>query len=204
MTASERAAVLVYDGVAELDAVGPYDVFATAGRQDVPVEASLVSAEPVDGVEAIGGLELEPDGVLDPADPPACLVVPGGRWSARAADGAWAEAQRGTLPNAIRGCEDNGTLVAGVGAGVCLLAEAGLGEYPATLASDGGRQHGGAPGAPSPDARLAYEGDVESAAGVRSGVHLGLWLLEHAWGPDPAEAVSAMIEFDPEGDAAAG
>lgn len=216
MTDRERAAVLVYDGVAELDAVGPYDVFATANRREVPIDAAIVTADPREEIEAIGGLTIEPDDTLDPADPPECLVVPGGRWSARAAEGAWAEAQRGTVPDAIAACHATGSLVAGVGAGVCLLAEAGLGDAPA--AADGGQATSAsqtasagettldpsAPGAPALEARIAQAGRAETVHGVRTGIELALWLLEHAWGPDPARDVASMIEYDPDRDAAAG
>jgi len=218
MTARQRAGVLVYDGVGELSAIGPYDVFATAGRRGAPVEAAIVTAAPTDGVEAIGGLGLEPDGTLDPSDPPACLLVPSGRWSARAAEGAWAEAQRGTVPDAVAACHATGGLVAGVGAGVCLLAEAGLGEDPTEV--DGGRSvtDGSpsttdaeevttawpSPGAPAFDARVADDGRVATVSGARSGIELALWLLEHAWGPERARDVAAMIEYDPGSDAAAG
>lgn len=200
MTAPERAGVLVYDGVAELSAVGPYDVFATASRQGVAVEAALLTAESRGEIEAIGGLALEPDGTVDPADPPACLIVPSGRWSARAADGAWAEAQRGTLPEAIAGCHDRGTLVAGVGAGVCLMAEAGLGDDPTT--ADGVAPDPESPGVPALEARIAQDGRVASVEGTDSAIDLALRLLEGAWGPEPAADVAAMIEYD--GDAAVG
>lgn len=219
MTASERAAVLVYDGFAEIDAIGPYDVFATAARQGVSVEATLVAAEPCEDVEAIGGLTVDPDGVLDPADPPDCLLVPGGRWSARANAGAWAEAQRGVIPDMVAACHDAGSLVAGVGAGVLLLAEGGLGDDPeahgaSTQSGGSGASHRGtladggdgwgAPGAPALDARLADDGRVRTVEGTRSGIDLALSLLEHAWGPEPANEVASMIEYDPDGDAAVG
>jgi transcriptional regulator GlxA family with amidase domain len=204
MTARERAAVIVYDGVAELSAVGPYDVFATAGRHGVPVEASLVTAEPREEIEAIGGLALEPDGTLDPADPPECLFVPSGRWSARASAGAWAEAQRGTVPDAIAGCQDRGSLVAGVGAGSCLMAAAGLGDDP--RATDGGvtTVDAASPGAPGVDARIADGGRVATVAGARSGIDLAFGLLERAWGPGPARDVAAMLEYEPDGGSAVG
>lgn len=202
MPTRERAGILVYDGVAELSAVGPYDVFATASRRGVPVDASLVTAEPSEEIEAIGGLALEPDGTLDPAAPPDCLVVPGGRWSARATDGAWAEAQRSRLPDLIAACADRGALVAGVGAGVALLGAAGLGADPAPGGEPASKPT--APGGPSVDARIAHEGRVATVDGEQSGIGLALDILEAGWGPDPAADVAAMIEYDGGADAAHG
>jgi putative intracellular protease/amidase len=204
MTDRERVAVLVYDGVAELSAVGPYDVFATAGRRGVPVDATIVTVDPREQVEAIGGLTLEPDGTLDSSEPPACLVVPGGRWSARAAAGAWAEAQRGRIPDAVAACHERGSLVAGVAAGVRLLAEGGVGDVPAESDDGTANSTNGAPGAPTSAARIAEGDRVANLDAANTGVGLALWLLEHAWGPDPARDVASMIEYDPDEGAAVG
>ena len=59
------------------------------------------------------------DGPLDPgrAD---LLVIPGGGWNDRGAQGAWAEAERGDLPAAIAAAHRAGAVVATVRTGAML------------------------------------------------------------------------------------
>ena len=198
MTADARVAVLVYDGFHADDGIGAYDVFATAGRGGAPVDAALVTAGgPVDGeIEASDGTTVEPDRIVDPADPPDVLIVPGGGWNKRAADGAWAEAQRPPTVEAIRRCHRNGSLVAAVCTGSMLLAEAGLTDgrravtHPATMGELSQA------GARTVDARVVDDGDVVTAAGDEAGIDLGLWLLEREWGPENSESVADMIEYE--------
>jgi putative intracellular protease/amidase len=71
--------ILLYEGFDELDAVGPFEVFANAGRQAEDWAVSLVTHEPTEQVRASHGLRGEPDGTLGTPD---LLVVPGRGWSA--------------------------------------------------------------------------------------------------------------------------
>jgi len=96
--------ILLYDGYDELDAIGPFEVFANAGRvlgrreSDRTCGATLVTLEPADRVTASHGLRVEPDDALGDPD---LLVVPGGGWNARGDRGARAEAERGAVPEAV-------------------------------------------------------------------------------------------------------
>ncbi len=83
----KQAQIVVYDGVDELDAVGPFEVLVAGG-----FEVELVTIDPTPIVEGAHGLALTPSGYLGPA--PELLVVPGGGWLTRAREGAWAQARR--------------------------------------------------------------------------------------------------------------
>ena len=84
---------VVYDGLDELDALGPPAVLRSAGQAGVDLSVRLVTRERQDMVVGAYGLRFLPDAVYQPgAD---VLIVPGGGWVARADVGAWGEVQRG-------------------------------------------------------------------------------------------------------------
>ncbi|HKN40732.1 MAG TPA: DJ-1/PfpI family protein, partial [Acidimicrobiia bacterium] len=86
-------AIVLFDGVDELDAVGPLEVLRGAAAHGADLSVRLVTrTEPLE-VTGNHGLRLRADAVYQPgAD---ILLVPGGGWIARAEAGAWAEAERG-------------------------------------------------------------------------------------------------------------
>lgn len=49
------------------------------------------------------------------------------------------------------------------------------------------------------DARVVDDGDLVSAGGVTSGLDLGLYLLERAYGPRIAHAVEQLFEYERRG-----
>lgn len=191
-----RITVVVYDGFDELDAVGPYEVLSSAANRGCDLEVSIRSLEPAERVTASHGLRIEVDGTLDDADPDI-VVVPGGGWNNRADASAWAEAQKGDLPDALRRLHDGGTSLAAVCTGGMLLAEAGVldGRPAVTHASalDDLRQTD----AEVVDARVVDDGDVLTAGGVTSGLDLALHLVERLCGAEVAGAVATNIEYEP-------
>ncbi|SFS02585.1 DJ-1/PfpI family protein [Halomicrobium zhouii] len=196
MRAESTVGVVVFAGFEELDAVGPYDVLQTAAREGAPIAVELLAVDDADLVTASKGLRVEPDGVLAVADAPDYLVVPGGGWNSRAETGAWAEAERGVLPDRIAACHERGTTVTSVCTGGMLLDRAGLLDgRPAVT-------HGGALAelregeATVVDARVVDDGDVLTCGGVTAGIDLALWLVEREWGEDVAAAVSTELEYE--------
>jgi len=182
--------VLAYDGFDELDALGPYEVLSKAA------EVSLVSPAGGGTVTGSHGLELAVQGRLGECE---LLVVPGGGWNDRAPAGAYAEAQRGELPEAIRTLHERGTVVASVCTGAMLVSAAGLLRgRPATThhrAIEALRAHG----AEIVAARVVDDGDVLSCGGVTSGIDLALWLVERERGADVAQQIAAEIEYERRG-----
>ncbi len=190
-----RAAILVFDGIDELDAVGPYEVLAAAGRRGGDVGVTYVSASGAPKVTAGYGTELAVHDrlVLDDLD---LLVVPGGGWAARAPAGAWAEIAKGELPDLLASAPRPGLTIAAVCTGAMLLSAAGLtaGRPCVThrsalgaLAAEGGRVV---------EARVVDDGDLVTCGGVTSGIDLALWLVERELGSDLAAAVADAIEYE--------
>ena len=194
----ESIAVVLYDGFDELDAIGPYEVFASAADRGAGFDVSLRTLDPAERVTASHGTRIEPDGSHDEVDPDL-LVVPGGGWNDRAGQGAWAQSQ-GALPDELARRHGDGTTIAAVCTGGMILAAAGLLDgRPATT-------HHGAladlrdTDAEVVDARVVDDGDVLTAGGITSGLDLALWLVEREAGVDLAESVAAELEYDRSGE----
>lgn len=190
-------AILLYEGFDELDAIAPYEVFQTAGALGADITARLVTLDDADEVTASHGLRVGVDGTLDPeTDRPDVFVVPGGGWNNRSDAGAWAEAERGVVPDAAATLHAAGVTVASVCTGGMLLARAGLtdGRTAVTHASavDDLRESG----ANVVDARVVDDGDLLTAGGVTSGLDLALHLVERFGDAETAERVATEIEYD--------
>ena len=72
--------IMMYDGVDELDALGPYEVFSNALEAGADIGVALVGIEDTRRVRASHGVELGPVTTFEP-DPDGWLLVPGGRWT---------------------------------------------------------------------------------------------------------------------------
>lgn len=190
--------IVLFDGVDELDAVAPYEVFENAAAAGAPATTTLCTLDGADAVTASHGLRMGSDARLGDLSPDLALV-PGGRWNARGETGAWAEAERGDLPRALAGLAESGVTLAGVCTGGMLLSRAGLTEgRPATT-------HAGAlddlreSGAEVVDARVVDDGDLLTAGGVTSGLDLAFHIVEREFGADVANAVAERMEYEPRG-----
>jgi uncharacterized protein (DUF427 family)/putative intracellular protease/amidase len=185
--------IVLFDGVDELDVVGPLEVLRGAAARGADLAVRLVTrTEPLD-VTGHHGLRLRADAVYTPgAD---ILLVPGGGWLARAGAGAWAEAERGDWLPLIRAATSAGVLLAGVCTGVMLLARAGvIGARPATT-HHGAKAELEAAGVTVVDQRVVDAGGLVTAGGVTSGIDLGLRLVERLAGPQAAVAEAARLEY---------
>lgn len=196
MTSDVQAGVVVFDGFEEMDAVGPYDVLQTAGREGAPVRTELLAVEATDVVTASKGLRVEPDGVLSVEAAPDYLVVPGGGWNTRAENGAWAEAERGVLPEQLVECHDQGTTLASVCTGGMILDRAGLLDGRPAITHGSALAELREGGAEVVDGRVVDDGDVLTCGGVTAGIDMALWLVEREWGRDVADAVETELEHD--------
>ncbi|WP_136601940.1 DJ-1/PfpI family protein [Salinigranum halophilum] len=186
--------VLLYDGFDELDGVGPYEVFQTAGAFGGDVAVRTVTLEERALVTASHGLRIGVDGVLDAPD---VLVVPGGGWNAGDdRPGARREAERGAVPEAVRERAEAGSTVAAVCTGGMLLAEAGLLDGRPAVTHASALDDLRATDADVVDARVVDTGDVLTAGGITSGLDLALHLVGRYFGADVADRVARELEYD--------
>jgi transcriptional regulator GlxA family with amidase domain len=180
--------ILIYDGFDQLDAFGPYEVLALAG-----FDVALVAHGATNRIVSSHGAIIVPN--REPSDQAELLVIPGGGWTRRPRQGAWAEVQRDVLPPAIAERHAAGTRVASVCTGAFLVAAGGLLDgRPATTHHDDLDDLDAMGVRVIRDARVVDDGDILSAAGVTSGIDLALWIVEQEKGREAAEAVAAEIE----------
>jgi transcriptional regulator GlxA family with amidase domain len=197
MTTSDASTlidIVVFDGLDELDALGPMEVFRTAAAFGGGLATRLVTRTPQDVVRCAHELEFRPDGVFEPGAADV-LMVPGGGWSNRADVGVWGEVQRGDLLGPIRLGAAAARVVAGVCTGTMLLAHAGLVGARRAATHRAARADLAAAGAVVVPDRVVDDGDLLTCGGVSSGLDLALWLVERECGAELAQRVSEHMEY---------
>ncbi|MEP6560818.1 MAG: DJ-1/PfpI family protein [Nakamurella sp.] len=186
--------IVTYDGLDEMDALGPLEVFRRAGQSGADVLVRLATRQPQQLVTGAYGLVFQPDGVLANGDRDV-LLVPGGGWAARAATGAWAQFQQGDWLPALREAGKRSRVVAGVCTGTMLLAHAGLvGSRPAST-HHAARADLAATGAEVRNERVVDDGDLVTSGGVTSGLDLALWLVEREISAELADSIATGMEY---------
>jgi transcriptional regulator GlxA family with amidase domain len=199
-----RIEIVVFPGVDELDALGPLEVLRNAVACGADFEVRLVS---LDGTTEIGGahgLHFSVDGKLGSNGRPDLLIVPGGGWVKRSAEGAWAEGQRGTLPAAVRQAYERGTTLGSVCTGAMLVALTGLLRGRRAVTHHDSLEELRQSGARVVSARVVDDGDILSAGGVTSGIDLALHLVERFASRELAERVAREMEYERRGQVDAG
>ena len=187
-------AILIFDGFDELDAIGPYEVFANAAKLGADLRVRLLTLRPADEVTGSHGLHVRPDGLLDGRID--LVIVPGGGWNDRAERGAWGEAQRDELPKAIAKLYGAEITIASVCTGAMLLSAAGLTRGRPATTHHGALEELREQGATVVEARVVDDGDLLTAGGVTSGMDLALWLVEREWGAELAKKIEAEMEYE--------
>ncbi|MEU6349600.1 DJ-1/PfpI family protein [Streptomyces sp. NPDC047072] len=180
-------AIVLYDRFTALDAVGPYE---TLGR--LPDSEVVFVAEETGPVRTdSGSLALVADRTFAEVPSPDVVVVPGG-------PGQTPQMTNGALLDWIRAADATSTWTTSVCTGSLLLAAAGLLEgRRATshwLALDELKRFGVEP----TGERVVVDGKYVTAAGVSSGIDMGLALLGRLSGDFVAQAVQLGIEYDPQ------
>jgi transcriptional regulator GlxA family with amidase domain len=194
-TFPHHIAILLFDGVEELDAVGPWEVLAHWTRNH-PDDGWAVSCMSQDGlpVTAAKGLVLGAHHAIADAPPLQVLIYPGGEGTRGLLRDPkhleWVRAQRATVP-----------LMTSVCTGALVYAAAGLlRERPATTywaAMD--ELRGLDPTVQvRPADRWVDDGDLITSAGVSAGIDMALHLVARLAGPERARQVRRGIQYDPQ------
>jgi transcriptional regulator GlxA family with amidase domain len=128
---------------------------------------------------------------------PDIVLVPGGGWNDRDSPGAWTEAERGVIPDAVDSLYADGVTVAGVCTGGMLLARAGLTDGRPAVTHAGALDDLRETAATVVEARVVDDGDLLTAGGVTSGLDLAFHLVEREFGAAIAETVRREMEYEP-------
>lgn len=180
-------AILLYDGVTALDAIGPYEVLASmpdAKVHFVAKKAGVINTHT--GVPA-----LHADKALADMPAPDMFLLPGcpdpSHVIADAATMDWIKQAHETTSWSTSVC--TGALILGA-AGIL----EGLNATTHWMFHDALKNYGAKPTLQ----RVVREGKVITAAGVSSGIDMALALAALEYGDDIAQEIQLIIEYDPE------
>jgi transcriptional regulator GlxA family with amidase domain len=180
-------AILLYDRLTALDAIGPYEVL---GRiPDARVTFLATQAGPVRTDN--GMLTLLAERSLEELSSPDVVLVPGGPGEVAARAGS-------EVLEWLRAAHETSTWTTSVCTGSLILAAAGLlhGRRATShwLALDALRALGAEP----VSERVVYDGKIVTGAGVSAGIDMALALAESIAGRDVAQAIQLGVEYDPQ------
>jgi putative intracellular protease/amidase len=182
-----EVAILLFDRMTALDAVGPYEVLSRIPGAAV----KFVSKESGPKRTDVGSLALVADHTLDQVPSPDIIVIPGGPGQSALMDDE-------PVLNWIRQAHETSKWTASVCTGSLILGAAGLLKgLKATshwLAYDALRSLG----AEAVSDRVVIEGKIITAAGVSAGIDMALALVARECGDGVAQAIQLGIEYDPQ------
>ncbi|MEQ4607210.1 DJ-1/PfpI family protein [Streptomyces bacillaris] len=182
-----QIAITLFDRFTALDAVGPYEILSRAPGAEVVFVAERTGPVAND----TGSLHLVAHRTLAEVTSPDLVIVPGG-------PGQSGQMENGTLLGWLRTADTATSWTTSVCTGSLLLAAAGLLEgRRATshwLALEALKQFGAEP----TGERVVFDGKYVTAAGVSSGIDMGLALLGRIAGDDTARSVQLLTEYDPQ------
>lgn len=180
-------AILLFDRLTALDAVGPYEVLSRLPGANLAFVATEAGPKRTD----TGSLALVADATLAELPHPDILLVPGGPGQAEA------EKDEAVL-DWLRTAHETTTWTTSVCTGSLVLGAAGLleGKRATTywLALEELARYGAVP----TNERVVIDGKVVTAAGVSSGIDMALTLAAEIGGADLAQLLQLGIEYDPQ------
>jgi transcriptional regulator GlxA family with amidase domain len=181
-----KIAMVLYPDFTALDAVGPFEVLSRLPGAQVSWLGPQAGP-----VRTDNGLALVADAAYEDLTDPDVLVVPGGL-------GTRALLQDERLLGWIRTADERSRWTTSVCTGSLLLGAAGvLDGLEATshwLELESLSEFGARPAR----RRVVEQGKVITAAGVSSGIDMGLVLAARIAGPEVAQAIQLGIEYDPQ------
>jgi transcriptional regulator GlxA family with amidase domain len=181
-----KVAILIFDGLTALDAIGPYDVFRHVPGWEVTfvgIQTGEIRTED-DGLGLVADVGIADLGQTD------VLLVPGG-------SGTRALSRDGEVLDWVRAIDRTTKWTTSVCTGALVLGAAGLLEgRPATTYwqnLDDLRAFGAEP----VTSRWVEDGKYLTAAGVSAGIDMALHLVAEEVAPEMSQAVQLGIEYDP-------
>jgi putative intracellular protease/amidase len=182
-----KIAILIYDGLTALDAVGPYEVLSRLPG----AELTFVAEEPGPKRTDNRRLALIADASLSELSAPDLLLVPGGR-------GQVDLMQDGPLHEWLRAAHESSTWTASVCTGSLILAATGILEGVSATSHWLALEELGALGALATPERVVFDGKIVTSAGVSAGIDMALALAVKIAGERVAQMIQLGIEYDPQ------
>lgn len=189
MSSPSTIGFLVFDGMEELDLVGPWEMFSAWGETGSGGRCLTIGMT-TDSVRCRFGLCVTPDASIAAAPRIEALLIPGG-------DGSRVAADEPDIVDFVRDRAHGGTTMLSVCTGVRILHAAGLlhrrsvtthhAAFDEVEAWDGVELLRGR--------RVVRDSDVWTSAGVTAGMDLALAAIESWSSRDEADRVWTYVEY---------
>lgn len=188
------AGILLFEGVEELDAVGPYEVFAVAAEMEPSFVRVFTIAEKSGVVNCHKKLRVYADYSFQETPALDMLIVPGGI-------GAHQAAKDPVILDWVRQEANKVQWLVSVCTGTRILGAAGLlqGKKVTTHWDEISElRHTNYAGEVMEDVRYVKDGRLITSAGISAGIDMALWLVGYLSGrPDLARKVQKELDYFP-------
>jgi transcriptional regulator GlxA family with amidase domain len=181
-----RIAILIFDQLTALDAVGPYEVLSRLPG----AELRFVAKEPGMKRTDTGALGLSADLALYELADPDVLLIPGGEGNRPLLDDD-------EVLEWVRGAHETSTWTTSVCTGSLVLGAAGLLDGKRATTHWAYLDRLAETGATPVAERVVEDGKIMTGAGVSAGIDMALTLTARIAGEEVAKAVQLGIEYDP-------
>jgi transcriptional regulator GlxA family with amidase domain len=186
--------ILLYEGVEELDFVGPWQTFNISSLRRDRADTAVLIAEREGPLTCSRGMRVLPHHTFDDHPDLDVLLVPGGG-HARVLE----EMTNPALTGWIKRTAAEVDWVTSVCTGAFLLHAAGVvrGRRMATERSNEDGLEALGDVTVVRDARYVMDGNVVSSQGVSAGIDMTLWLVGRLHGRDHAREVIRSMQYEP-------
>jgi len=180
-------AILLFDRLAALDAVGPYEVLSRLPGAKVTCVAEQAGPKRTD----TGQLALTADASLAELEHPDLVLVPGG-------PGQTALMEDGPVHDWLRAAHETSEWTTSVCTGSLILAAAGLLTGKRATSNWQALEELGKFDVEVVPERVVFDGKLATSAGVTAGIDMALGLVARIANDQVAQAIQLGIEYDPQ------
>lgn len=180
--------VLLFPQVEELDFVGPFEILSYINKIRPESTKVLLIAESAEPVKAFNGMKIIPDVTMANCPQLDILVAPGGK-------GRYAAMKNTAIKEFIQQQAQKAKYITSVCTGAFLLAEAGLLKNKKATTYHTAFAELAAYSVDVLPQKVVRENNIITAAGVSSGIELGLYILREEFGAAVAQKAADNIEY---------
>jgi transcriptional regulator GlxA family with amidase domain len=180
-------AILIFDGLTALDAIGPYEVLSRLPG----AELRFVAKQPGPKCTDTGALGVEADLAIADLPSPDVVLVPGGK-------GNRPLMRDSEVLDWLRVAHESSTWTTSVCTGALVLGAAGILDGKRATTHWAFLDRLSELGAEPITERVVEDGKVITAAGVSAGIDMALTLAARIAGNEVAQAIQLGIEYDPQ------
>lgn len=182
---SIRIVILLFDGYAALDVIGPYEVLSR-----LPGAKIYFAGYEKRGYKDPNGLELKADHSIDAISGADILLIPGGF-------GIDDLLKNREIIDWVRKIDRTSRWTVSVCSGSLLLAEAGILDGKNCTTHWRRKEQLKRYNVNIKDDRFVQDGKIITSAGVSAGIDMALYLASRIGGDDAAKTIQLGIEYDP-------